>query len=219
MTTKVWRSPGLLCAIIAAMGLNAAQASNVSFTGQFDGDDGVALFALTVAGNPSLVTLRSWSYAGGWNAAGTPIAEGGFDPILALFDQGGMLIAQNDDGASVSASHVTGLAYDTFLTISLDPGIYYAGLTEYRNSANGPNLGDGFLRTGEPTFTSRYGCSNGQFCDLAGHNRTSGWAFDILNVDAANVVTGTTSVVPVLPAAWLFGSAVGLLGLIRRKVG
>ena len=42
-----------------------------------------------VAYNPtatSTVTLQTYGYAGGTNAAGQVIAQGGFDPILALFD-------------------------------------------------------------------------------------------------------------------------------------
>ena len=53
-----------------------------------------------------------------------------------------------------------------------------------------------------PTFTALFGCTNAQFCNVAGitrtdingnpigmsFNRTNAWAFDILNVDTATVV-------------------------------
>jgi sugar lactone lactonase YvrE len=52
-------------------------------------------------------------------------------------------------------------------------------------SDNGPPgllLSDGFVDTGNPTFTSSFGCTNGQFCDSTADNRTSAWAVDIDNV-------------------------------------
>jgi hypothetical protein len=75
-------------AALAAMVLvsTPAAAADFSFTGNFTQDDNVQLFNFVV-GAPSSVTLRTWSYAGGTNAAGTTIARGGFDPILALFRQ------------------------------------------------------------------------------------------------------------------------------------
>ena len=192
------------------MVLNTAQAANVSFTGQLAADDDVPLFSFVI-GALSSVTVRTWSYAGGINAAGTPIAEGGFDPMVAVFDHTGLRVGQQDDGgASVPASPINGLAYDTFLTISLNPGTYTVSLMVYNNFSNGPNLSDGFIRAGQPNFTNFYGCSNGHFCDSWGHNRSNGWALDVLNVaDAA--------VVPAPAAIWLLGSAVGLLGVVRRK--
>jgi len=201
---------GLLCALAAAMALNTAQAANLSFTGQLSADDEVPLFSFVI-GALSSVTVRTWSYAGGINAEGTPIVEGGFDPMVAVFDHTGLRVGQQDDGgANVSASPLNGLAYDSFLTLSLNPGTYTASLMVYNNSSMGPNLSDGFLRTGSPSFTSAYGCSNGQFCDSWGHNRSNGWALDVLNVDEA-------AVVPAPPTIWLLGAALGFLRVVRRK--
>jgi hypothetical protein len=73
-----------------------SQAADFSFMGNFTEDDEVQLFNFTV-GSTSDVTLRSYSYAGGINAAGQTIARGGFDPILALFNSSGLRIGEQDD--------------------------------------------------------------------------------------------------------------------------
>lgn len=74
-------------------------ASFFSFNGNFTADDNVQLFNLSV-GATSNVEFRTWSYAGGTNAAGQVIPEGGFDPILALFGSTGALFAQNAPSAT-----------------------------------------------------------------------------------------------------------------------
>ena len=68
-------------AVVMMLATPAVWATNLSFTGTFTHDDNVQLFTFVV-GAPSTVTLRTWSYAGGVNAAGATIARGGFDPIL-----------------------------------------------------------------------------------------------------------------------------------------
>jgi hypothetical protein len=86
-----------VAALLSGLGGSLASADNFSFTGSFVNDNDVQLFNFTV-GAPSLVTLLTYSYAGGTNSAGASIARGGFDPILALFDSNGVFIDQNDDG-------------------------------------------------------------------------------------------------------------------------
>jgi hypothetical protein len=193
-----------------------AQAASFSFTGSFQNDNDVQLFNFSV-GATSLVTLLTYSYAGGTNAAGTVIQRGGFDPILALFDaSSGLEINQNDDGgANVPADAVTGSHFDTFLQSTLDPGNYIVSVMQYDNFANGPALANGFLRSGpgNVAFTSIFGCSNQLFCDVNADNRTNQWAFDILNVASANEV----SAVPLPAALPLFASGLGVMGWFARR--
>ena len=174
---------GLLALALVA----PAGATNFSFTGNFTQDDDIQLFSFTV-GAISTVTLRTWSYAGGTNAAGTLIPRGGFDPILALFSSTGALIGQNDDGGvNVPADAVTGAHYDTYLQLpSLGIGSYTVSITQYDNFANGPNLSNGFLHEGDGNFRSGGGCS--QFRDARGDCRDGHWAFDVLNVQDATAV-------------------------------
>lgn len=180
----------LLGAMLACSG--AAQAIDFSFQGTFLQDDDVQLFTFVV-GAPSTVTLRAWSYAGGVNAAGATIARGGFDTNLALFDSTGALIGENDDGGCdlVAADALTGKCWDTYLLLnSLAAGTYTVGIMEFDNSAIGPNLSDGFSRTGDGNFTSGNDgdCAGVAFCDVShadpGAQRDNHWAFDV-NVEQA----------------------------------
>jgi Bacterial pre-peptidase C-terminal domain/PEP-CTERM motif len=181
-----------------------AAATDFSFTGTFTQDDNVQLFNFVV-GAPSNVTLRTWSYAGGTNAAGSTIARGGFDPILALFDSAGNRINQNDDGGCglVAADSGTGRCWDTFLTSALTAGTYTVAVMEYDNFA-GTTLASAFERQGQGNFTPGIsGCAASQnaFEDVsqtAGCGRDNHWAFDILNVAQAEVVGGA---VPE-PSSW-----------------
>lgn len=217
-----WLRTSLAAAALAASLASApAQAIDFSFTGALSQDDEVQLFNFGI-GATSTVTLRTWSYAGGTNAAGATIAAGGFDPILALFDGAGMLIDQNDDGgpAHVPADAETGNNWDTWLQlVDLPAGTYTVAVMQYDNLANGPNLSNGFARSGlgnfTPTITT---CPDAQpsFNDVsgvAGCGRTGNWAFDILNVNEAVVVETPEPASLALLGAGLLG----LAGLRRRR--
>ncbi|MBV1799813.1 DVUA0089 family protein [Siccirubricoccus sp. G192] len=186
----------LLAAVVtvAVGGLGAAQAADFSFTGSLSDPNQVLLFNFDV-GATSTVTLRTYSYAGGTNAAGQVIPGGGFDPILALFDGSGALIDENDDGdGNVPADPVTGNHYDTFLQALLAPGSYTVSVQTFANFANGPNLSDGF---------SGFGSFN---------NRATNWAFDVLNAGEATQVA-----VPEPASLGPFGAGLVALGLTRRR--
>jgi len=174
-----------LSAAVLALVSSPAMAADTSFVGTLSDPNQVLLFNFTV-GSASTVTLRTWSYAGGVNAAGQTISRGGFDPILALFDSTGANIAQNDDGGSnVAADAITGAHFDTFLSQLLNPGTYTVSVMAFSNFANGPNLSNGFR-------------GGGSFTDVTGNARTNAWAFDVLNVGSVTQVGGA---VPE-PATW-----------------
>ena len=162
-----------LLATTFALAAPAAYAANFSYTGTFSGDDDVLSFDFVALG-ASNVTLRTWSYAGGTNAAGQTIARGGFDPILSLYDlSSGVRIGQNDDGGLglVAPDAVTGAYYDTFFTSLLSAGNYRVIVTQFANFAP-DTLGGIFPGSGTTNFV-----------DFADDTRDSHWAFDILNVD------------------------------------
>lgn len=182
--------------VLALLGASAG-AANFSFTGSFTRDDDVQLFRFAVAA-PSLstVTLLTLSYAGGTNAAGSPVPAGGFDPVISLFDAAGALIGEADDGGATS-DPVTGLALDAVLQIDLTAGDYVAALTQSPNFA-GPSLADGFEFAGSGNFAGGF---------IFGNPRDGHWALDILSVASASV----GAAVPEPPVALLL--AVGLAGL------
>jgi len=165
----------VLCALCAFQSISV-MAADFSFTGNLANDEEVQFFDFTV-GATSMVTMRTYSYAGGVNAAGDTIPSGGFDPILALFDGAGNLIDQNDDGEGVPADPDTGARFDTLLEVELDAGNYTVAVSQFSNFAIGPTLSDGFD-----------GSDTTGFVDVTGATRTSFWAFDVLNVGDAEVV-------------------------------
>lgn len=166
MITKTKLAGAALAALMSAGAMPAA-AADYSFTGNLGNPNDVALFNFTV-GSTSNVTLRTYSYAGGTNAAGQVFGNGGFDPILALFDSTGLRINQNDDGgADVAADPINGRRYDTFLSSLLAPGSYTVSVMAYSNFSAGPNLSDGFQ-------------GGGNF-----QGRSSFYAFDVLGADQA----------------------------------
>jgi hypothetical protein len=213
----------LLAVLVLSLPSVVARADNFSFTGNINSVDEVQLFTFTVRAN-SNVALRTWSYAGGVNAAGQTIARGGFDPILALFQGTGpsaVYISQNDDGGcgNVAADAVSGECWDTYLAVSnLTAGDYTVSVMDYANFAFGPTLGDGFENSGTPDSY----CGGGPFCDVTGHPRDSHWAFDILGVEAATNPTGTSeppqATAPEPSSLALLGTGiVGVVNLARRR--
>lgn len=191
--------PAISSSILAfsLMVATPAMAADFSFMGNLDNPNQVVTFDFEVD-SPSNVTLRTWSYAGGTNAAGQVISQGGFDPILALFNSSGALIGQNDDGGcgAVAADSMTGQCWDTFFNSSLAAGNYTVSVAVYPNFAFGPNLSDGF--SGAGSFDGR----------------SSGWAFDLLNVGQADQVGAVPE-----PTTWML-MLIGMAGVgfsMRRK--
>ena len=199
-----------------------AAANSFSFTGTFLQDDDMQIFLFSAPSNS--VELRTWGYAGGVNANGDTIANGGFDPVLSLFDATGgfgplsPLIEVNDDGAA-NTDPATGNASDSLLfSITLDPlKIYALVLTQSDNLPNGGTFGDGFLHTGEGNFTAaEFGCGGGPFCQNGPFQRNGQWAVDITGVGSASVFGATATPEPA--SFLLFGLGIGGLALGKKRL-
>lgn len=196
----------LLASLACATGV---QATNLSFTGNFNYDNDVQRFTFTLA-NDATVTLRTWSYAGGVNAQGDTIARGGFDPILTLFDASGIRIDQQDDGGCslVDPDTMSGACYDINYTNILSAGTYTATIQQWDNYASW-TLDAGFTYDGADYHNFRDG-----FVDSRNDKRDGHWALDLLNVDSASADAPSTNV-PEPASLALLG--IGAVGLLRRK--
>ena len=76
-------------------------------------------FNFEVEGAAREVALRTWSFAGGTNAEGQVIKNGGFDPVVSLFNSStGARDSFNDDSGLVM-DPLSGAAWDSFLATNL----------------------------------------------------------------------------------------------------
>lgn len=138
-----------------------AHAGAFSFTGSFTNDTDLQYFSFTLANPTPGVELRTWSYAGGTNAAGTAIPAGGFEPTLNLYMADGTQMnpgisgpcsnGNSDPLANLSADPISGACADVFYptTLSFPGGTWNAGtyivvLSLFANPGIG-NLSDGFF--------------------------------------------------------------------------
>lgn len=191
--------------------VSPASAASMSFTGQFAHDNDVQLINFSVDAL-STVGLRTWSYAGGVNAAGQTIARGGFDPIVALFNSAGALIGEQDDSVcgKVSADAVTRQCWDINFSIQLAAGNYTASIQQYNNYSVSANLADGFYYQAAQYQTFRNG-----FVDEMNNKRTGMWALDILNANPA--VQAPVSVPEPASLGLMAAAVAGMTALRRRK--
>jgi hypothetical protein len=189
-----------LTAAVMTLGSDPAHAANFSYTGTLNNPNDFQSFFFTANGT-SNVNLRSYSYAGGTNAAGTVITAGGFDPILSLFDSSDALIQTVDDGPlTVPADPFTGARYDTNFSQALTAGNYRVAVSQFSNFAIGPNFSNGFPR------------NQSSFQDVTGAVRTANWAFDITGVDTA---TGPSTNVP--EPFTIVGTLIGSVAAFRMR--
>jgi uncharacterized protein (TIGR03437 family) len=196
MRTLSTPSMGPLICLLTGILTTSAFAANFSYSGNFLRDDDKRLIYFSVS-QPGDVTIRTWSYAGGVNAAGTQIPPGGFDPTLSLYNSNGDLIANNRDGGCglVAPDAVTAFCWDARLTVPLPAGDYRVVLTQSENMPNGPSLADSFVYEAQGNFTPAPGSALPGFWDFYPSKRTDFYALDIQGAAAAQVTTITSSAI------------------------
>ncbi len=197
-----------MCACPSLFGASGSPSPG-SFTGTFTSDSDQREFFFTLAA-PGTVTVRTYSYAGGVNAAGATIPAGGFDPTLTLFDSTGLTLAVNQDGgcALVAPDPLTAASpcWDAFISATLPAGTYRVILTQSINLPAGPNLTDSFIynptnlfgnsnlsgNTPAPPFGGQANFAGG-FVNFLGTQRTAAFALDIAGAPAVVVPAITSS--------------------------
>jgi PEP-CTERM motif-containing protein len=236
----------LTAVILLSLG-SLVHASSFSFTGTFVHDTDLQAFTFTLLNPTAGVTLRTWSYAGGTNAAGQVIGSGGFEPYLNLYFSDGTQMNPGFAGPCVapqSPDPVTGVCGDVYYPTEKsfpggvwDAGTYIVVLSSFANPGIG-NLSDGFFASqvlGLPVpsnFTCQVGSPGYQgnppvvgvdqpFCDefLAGTQRTGNWELDIVGVDRADCTDCTPTNVPEPTSMLMLGTGLaGFAGVTRRKL-
>lgn len=155
--------------------------NSVSLTGQLLTDglpdaNAVQLFSFAVTG-PGAITLQSWSYGGGTNAAGQAIAPGGFLLDLALFgpDPGNPLLWDSQQTWTCPPGNAdgTGFCGDVSALVALNAGTYTLAILADPNFPLS-SLSDGF-----------YG--GGSFIRNDGEQSTPFFAVDIGGLQATSV--------------------------------
>jgi hypothetical protein len=211
-----------LCCLSALVFLcYPSHASDFDFSGTFTHDNDISLLGFTLDLD-SNITIFSSSWGDDNAATDGYVAGGGFDPILAIWDSSGNLVAEQDDGLNVGSTLSNGVSYshgwwDSYFNVNLVSGDYTASIAQFDNFAAGSNLSDGFVHDGEPNFTTAFGSQplfNG-YWNLGDDPRTGDWEFHILNVQSAS---GPGSLVPEPSTMLLLGTGlVGLAGIFRKK--
>jgi hypothetical protein len=148
--------------IVCLLMTPVAWASNISFTGSFTHDTDLQYFTFTLAHPTTGVALRTWSYAGGTNAAGHVIPTGGFEPVLNLYMADGTQMNPGISGpctipptgnpvADLLPDPTSGACADVYYPTTLSfpagtwmPGTYTVVLSTFANQGVG-NLSDGFF--------------------------------------------------------------------------
>jgi len=198
---------------VAAVAAVPGSAQTISDTGSLLSPEDTVLINLALVADGS-VTLQTYGFGGGTNAAGAVIPSGGFDPFVGLFSGTGPGAAFIDGTSDILTNYFPGCPPAGTVTIGSIPGqcgdvnLQFSGLTAgtytvllsdaaYLPSAvfeDSGVLGDGFVDLTGGVFQTCYDAND---CNTD----TANWALDITTSGSSSV----PSPVPEPPSAELAG--------------
>ena len=125
---------GFLCAVMMVLGMaGVAMAASFDFDGYITYHNDVVEFNFSLDNDATDISIWTDSFDSGAN----------FDPITALWQSDGTLIAENDDDDTINPATQT--YWDSgFYLSSLTAGNYLFTVAAYDNFANGTTLAEGF---------------------------------------------------------------------------
>jgi hypothetical protein len=195
---------------LLAVASSGYSATVFNFNGTFTADDDIQQFVYTVL-NTGPVDVFTTSFA-----------NGGFAPVLSLFDNLGVLQtynvgSQTNDCVNNGQDPVTLGCWDARLSLNSVAGTQYLIiLTQDDNIPLGTTLLDGFSEQGNGNFTAKPPFNNpvpgGKFLLSGPIQRTGDWALTIQSADP----TLTAGQVPEPSTTALLLTGGGLLALWRR---
>jgi hypothetical protein len=195
-------SPRIVLSLLMAA---ACYGDSISLTGSLDANNpnDVLLRVFTMSASSPL-TIQSYGYGGGTNAAGTVTPAGGFDTYVSLFTGTGptaTFLASNDDG-SCPPGNASPACHDSTLVVpSLGAGIYTMALSVFDNFSFAENFGSGTIGDGFIGLGDYFDASSGTV-------RTSNYAVDIR---ASGLTPEPATSLPVIVA-------LGLLAILSRRL-
>ncbi len=173
-TRGLLTAAALVSALSASLPTAAAQAHD-----RFTDDDDLASIVIDLA-TPSSLHAETLSWA-----------QGGFAPVLSLFDTSNGLLLQVDAGSSHicgpgagSADAAHGFCWDAFFGTQLPAGHFLLVVSQDGNQpvgdfVPGQDLRHDFTQTGNPTYTGDNAGLGGQrFIDVLGGARSGDWAVE-----------------------------------------
>ena len=189
------------CLLALCLGVRE-KAFATTYTGTFTTDNQVAEFNFNVA-TASTYTLDTTSYS-----------QGGFVPVLSLFQSNGTIVAA-DGGSGMCMGGAmkdsgTKMCDDAYLNLALTSGSYILALTEFPNVAIN-NLSDGFLFASDPHAT-------GTVCGKSGGTFLQSDVSPCVQRDGKYAVSITNASAVPEPATWaLMLPAAGVLFFAGRQ--